>query len=154
MTHLQLEKAETGCEKAAFCHWKDWINITASACSSRIFVAVFSVQQCYSECAFYCCCADILSANLSWDAYISCVQYSSLSCFISVFHFSEANMSTMLFMMSVAFFTDLALTDLVFRTDSDKFVNSLTFKTVLMNSVWWWEWWELKDLLLCFFILV
>jgi len=44
-------------------------------------------------------------------------------------------MSTMLLTVLIAFFTDLALTDLVFRTDSDEFVNLLTFKTVLMNSV-------------------
>ncbi len=44
-------------------------------------------------------------------------------------------MSTMLLMMFITFFTDLALTDLAFRTDSDEFVNSSVFKTVLMNSV-------------------
>jgi len=44
-------------------------------------------------------------------------------------------MSTMLLTMSVTFFTDLALTDLVFRTDSDEFVNSLMFKTVLTDDV-------------------
>jgi len=44
-------------------------------------------------------------------------------------------MSTVLFTILIAFFTDLALTDLIFRISSDKFVNSLMFKTVLMNSV-------------------
>jgi len=44
-------------------------------------------------------------------------------------------MSTMLFMIFIVFFTDLALIDLIFKTDSDKFVNSLTFKTVLTDSV-------------------
>ncbi len=44
-------------------------------------------------------------------------------------------MSTMLFTVFITFLTNLALTDLIFRTDSDKFVNSLMFKTVLMNSV-------------------
>ncbi len=41
----------------------------------------------------------------------------------------------MLLMIFIAFLTDLAFTDLIFRTDSDKFVNSLMFKTVLMNNV-------------------
>jgi len=44
-------------------------------------------------------------------------------------------MSTMLLIISVTLFTDLALADLIFRIDFDEFVNSLTFKTVLMNSV-------------------
>jgi len=44
-------------------------------------------------------------------------------------------MSIMLFTILVIFFTDLALTDLTFRTDSDKFVNLLMFKIVLMNSI-------------------
>jgi len=44
-------------------------------------------------------------------------------------------MSTMLFMIFVTFFTDLALTDLIFKTDFDKFVNLFMFETVLMNSV-------------------
>ncbi len=44
-------------------------------------------------------------------------------------------MSTVLLTIFIAFFTDLALTDLIFRTDSDEFVNSLTFEIVLMNSV-------------------
>jgi len=44
-------------------------------------------------------------------------------------------MSTILFIVFVTFLTDLALTDLIFRTDFDKFVNSLTFKIVLMNNV-------------------
>jgi len=41
----------------------------------------------------------------------------------------------MLLTVFIAFLTDLALTDLIFRTDSDEFINSLIFKTVLMNSV-------------------
>jgi len=44
-------------------------------------------------------------------------------------------MSTMLLTVFITFFTDLALTDLVFRTDSDEFVNSSVFETVLMNDV-------------------
>ncbi len=44
-------------------------------------------------------------------------------------------MLIILFIILVVFLTDLALTDLIFRTDFDKFVNSLMFKTVLMNSV-------------------
>ena len=38
-------------------------------------------------------------------------------------------------MILITFLTDLALTDLIFKTDSDEFVNLLTFKTVLMNNV-------------------
>jgi len=44
-------------------------------------------------------------------------------------------MLTVLLMILITFFTDLALTDLIFRTDSDEFVNLLIFKIVLMNSV-------------------
>ncbi len=44
-------------------------------------------------------------------------------------------MSTMLLMIFITFLTDLALTDLIFRINSDKFVNLLMFKIVLMNSV-------------------
>jgi len=44
-------------------------------------------------------------------------------------------MSTMLLIIFTAFLTDLTLTDLIFRTDFDKFVNLLIFKIVLMNSV-------------------
>jgi len=44
-------------------------------------------------------------------------------------------MSTMLLTVSVTFFIDLALTDLIFRINFNKFVNSLMFKTVLMNSI-------------------
>jgi len=44
-------------------------------------------------------------------------------------------MLTMLLMILVVFLTDLALTDLIFRINSDEFINLLTFKTVLMNSV-------------------
>jgi len=43
--------------------------------------------------------------------------------------------STMLLMIFITFLTDLALTDLIFRINSDKFVNLLMFKIVLMNSV-------------------
>jgi len=41
----------------------------------------------------------------------------------------------MLLMIFITFLTDLALTDLIFRINSDKFVNLLMFKIVLMNSV-------------------
>jgi len=125
-----------------------------SAYNDEISVAVFSVQQCYSECAPHHCYVSILSIGSPWDTYVSCAQYSSSSCLISEFYFSRVSMSTMLLTMSVTFFTDLALTDLVFRTDSDEFVNSLMFKTVLTDDVWWWKWWESEDLLLHFFILV
>jgi len=43
--------------------------------------------------------------------------------------------STILLMIFITFLTDLALTDLIFRINSDKFVNLLMFKIVLMNSV-------------------
>jgi len=41
----------------------------------------------------------------------------------------------MLFMIFIVFLTDLALTDLIFKIDSDEFISLLMFKTVLMNSV-------------------
>ncbi len=41
----------------------------------------------------------------------------------------------MLLIIFIVFLTDLALTDLIFRTDFDKFINLLMFKIVLMNSV-------------------
>ncbi len=44
-------------------------------------------------------------------------------------------MSTVLLTVFIAFLTDLALADLIFRINFDKFVNSLMFKTVLMNSI-------------------
>ncbi len=44
-------------------------------------------------------------------------------------------MLTVLLIILITFLTDLILTDLIFRTDSDKFVNLLMFKIVLMNSV-------------------
>ena len=44
-------------------------------------------------------------------------------------------MLMMLFTVSVTFLTNLILADLIFKTDSNKFVNSLMFKTVLMNSI-------------------
>ncbi len=44
-------------------------------------------------------------------------------------------MSTVLLTISVMFLTDLALTDLIFKTDFDKFVNLLMFKIMLMNNV-------------------
>ncbi len=44
-------------------------------------------------------------------------------------------MSTMLFTILITFLTDLVLTDLIFRTDSDEFVNLLMFKIMLINSV-------------------
>jgi len=142
------------CKKTTFYYQKDWVNMIASTYSDKISVAVSSMQQYYLECASYYCCVSILSADSSWDTYISYAQYSSLPCSVSAFHFSRTSMLMMLLIMLITFFTDLALTDLVFRTDSDKFINSLTFKTVLMNSVWWWEQQKFKDLLLCFFILV
>jgi len=92
--------------------------------------------------------------NLSWDTYIFYAQYSSSLCSVSAFHFSKANMSTVLFTVLIAFFIDLALTDLIFKTDSDEFVNLLMFKTVLTDSVWWWEQQKFKDLLLHFFVLI
>jgi len=77
-----------------------------------------------------------------------------LSYSVSVFHFSKADMLTMLLTVLIAFLTDLTLMSLIFRTDSDKFINSLMFKIVLMNNVWWWVQQKLKDFLLCFFIFV
>ena len=44
-------------------------------------------------------------------------------------------MLIILFIILVVFLTDLALTDLIFKIDSDEFINLLMFKTVLMNSV-------------------
>ncbi len=39
-------------------------------------------------------------------------------------------MLMMLLTIFIAFLTNLALTDLIFRTDSDKFINLLMFKIV------------------------
>jgi len=44
-------------------------------------------------------------------------------------------MLMILLIIFVIFLTDLALTDLIFRIDSDKFVNSLMFKIILMNNI-------------------
>jgi len=44
-------------------------------------------------------------------------------------------MLTVLFIIFITFLTDLALTDLIFRTDFDEFINLSAFKTVLINSV-------------------
>jgi len=44
-------------------------------------------------------------------------------------------MLMMLFIILIVFLTDLALTDLIFRTDFDKFINLLMFKIMLMNSI-------------------
>jgi len=44
-------------------------------------------------------------------------------------------MSTVLLMISVAFLINLVFTDLIFRISSDKFVNLLTFKIMLINSI-------------------
>ncbi len=44
-------------------------------------------------------------------------------------------MLTVLFTVSITFLTDLALIDLIFRINSDEFINSSAFKTVLMNSI-------------------
>jgi len=41
----------------------------------------------------------------------------------------------MLFIIFITFLTDLALTDLIFKIDFDKFINLLMFKIVLMNNV-------------------
>ncbi len=41
----------------------------------------------------------------------------------------------MLLIIFIMFLTDLVLADLIFRIDSDKFVNSLMFKIVLINDV-------------------
>jgi len=44
-------------------------------------------------------------------------------------------MLIMLLIILITFLINLILTDLIFRIDSDKFINLLTFKTVLMNNV-------------------
>jgi len=44
-------------------------------------------------------------------------------------------MLMMLLTVLITFFTDLALTDLIFKTDSDEFVNLSVFEIMLMNSV-------------------
>ncbi len=44
-------------------------------------------------------------------------------------------MSTMLLIIFITFLTDLTLINLIFRTDSDKFVNLLMFKIMLTNSI-------------------
>ncbi len=44
-------------------------------------------------------------------------------------------MLMMLFIIFITFLTDLALTDLIFKIDFDKFINLLMFKIVLMNNV-------------------
>jgi len=44
-------------------------------------------------------------------------------------------MLTVLFIIFIIFLTDLTLTNLIFRTDFDKFINLLIFKIMLMNSV-------------------
>jgi len=44
-------------------------------------------------------------------------------------------MLTVLLIIFITFLTDLAFTDLIFRIDSDKFVNLLIFKIMLMNSI-------------------
>jgi len=44
-------------------------------------------------------------------------------------------MLIMLLTMLIIFFINLVLADLIFRIDSDKFINSSVFKTVLMNDV-------------------
>jgi len=41
----------------------------------------------------------------------------------------------MLLTIFIVFLTDLALTDLIFRTDSDEFINSLMFKIVLTDNI-------------------
>jgi len=42
---------------------------------------------------------------------------------------------TVLLMILITFLINLVLADLIFRTDSDKFVNLSAFKIVLMNSI-------------------
>ncbi len=41
----------------------------------------------------------------------------------------------MLFTVFIIFLINLVLADLIFRINSDKFVNSLMFKIVLINSI-------------------
>ena len=98
-----------------------------SICSNKIFVAVFSMQQYYLKCTSHHCCVSILLTDSSWDTYVSYVQYLSLSCSVSADCFSRVSMLMILLIIFVIFLTDLALTDLIFRTDSDEFVNLLMF---------------------------
>jgi len=93
------------------------------------------VQQHYSEHASHHYCVDVLLMSLSEDTYISYTQYSSLLHSVSVFHFSRANMLTVLLMILITFLTNLTLIDLIFRTDSDEFINLLIFKIILTDSV-------------------
>ncbi len=44
-------------------------------------------------------------------------------------------MLMMLLTVLIIFLTDLVFTDLIFKTDFNKFVNLLAFKTMLMNSI-------------------
>ncbi len=44
-------------------------------------------------------------------------------------------MLTMLLIIFIIFLINLILTDLIFRTDSDKFINLLIFKIVLINDI-------------------
>ncbi len=44
-------------------------------------------------------------------------------------------MLMMLLTVSITFLINLVLTDLIFKTDFNKFVNLLMFKTVLMNNI-------------------
>jgi len=44
-------------------------------------------------------------------------------------------MLTVLLMILITFLTDLTLIDLIFRTDSDEFINLLIFKIILTDSV-------------------
>ncbi len=44
-------------------------------------------------------------------------------------------MLTVLLIVLIIFLTDLAFTDLIFRTDFNKFINLSVFKIILMNSV-------------------
>ena len=43
---------------------------------------------------------------------------------------------------------------MIFRISFDEFINLSVFKTVLMNSVWWWVQQKSEDFLLHFFIFV
>ncbi len=44
-------------------------------------------------------------------------------------------MSIMLFIVFIAFLNNLALADLIFRINSDEFINSSMFKIVLTDSI-------------------
>ena len=111
------------------------MNIIIFIYNDKVSAAVFSAQQHYSECASHHYYVNILLMSSSWDTHVSCAQYSSLSHSVSAFHFSRASMLTVLLIVLIIFLTDLAFTDLIFRTDFNKFINLSVFKIILMNSV-------------------